>query len=73
MREKPLPVLAKNVPDVFFRESSEPIFEGIEDDYIVQYEAHVCHPRDVHVKLVVCSNDQAAVHINGRKVRRGLS
>eukprot|EP00892_Ulva_mutabilis_P011280 jgi/Ulvmu1/8524/UM044_0058.1 len=68
LREKPVPVHAENVPDVFFRESSEPIFKGVQDDYVAQYEAHMCHPRDVHIKLVVCSSDEVAVHMNGRQV-----
>lgn len=68
--EKPTPVFATNVPDVFFAESSEPLFEGVEDDYIAEYVANVCHARDVHVKLVVCSSDSVEVHIDGRRVRR---
>ena len=60
---------AQNVPDVFFRESSEPIFANVTDDYIAEYSAFLCHRRDVQVKVVVCSSDEVVVHVNHRKVR----
>lgn len=71
--ERPTPVLATNVPDVFFPETSKPLFEGIEDDYIAEYVANVCHARDVHVKLVVCSSDAVQIHVDNRRVRPTFS
>lgn len=63
------PVKSMNVPDVWYPASGAPIMEGVDRDYIVRYTAFVCHKRDVNVKVLLCSADEAAVHIDGQKVR----
>jgi hypothetical protein len=67
--QKPQPVHVENVPDVFFQESIEPIFASVPDNYIAEYTAFVCHSRDVHVQLLLCSADEVVAHINRRRVR----
>ena len=64
-----MPVHAENVPDVFFQESTRPIFDEVEDNYIAEYSSLLCYRRDVRVKFRICSRDEAAVHVNGRTVR----
>jgi hypothetical protein len=66
--ERPTPVHTANVPDVWFPPSMRPIASSAPDNYVARYTAFVCRKRDVDVKLLICSDDEVAAHIDGKKV-----
>jgi hypothetical protein len=63
-----IPVASWSVPDVYFTQSMLPAELRIADDYVVRYTAFICQHRTTGVAVLLCSDDQVMVLVDGKQV-----